>query len=290
MVHDRQGALAISEGSGRASRITPSLSVPWSFYYHAQMRPRSLDHFFVYHPSPWIDRDWRRWSGLPLEDVWFRSLDDTKLFGWYVDVPHSPATLLWTHGNAGNIIHRLDNLAELYRLGLSVFVFDYRGYGRSEGHPSEKGLYQDGLAAYDYVAKTRRIPATRIIIFGRSLGASVAGEISASRPVGGVILESSFPSVPAVARLYYPWLPAHWLLRGRFNLLDRLPRIQAAVLVIHGDRDTIIPLQLGQQVFEAAREPKSFYVIHGADHNNTYIVGGQPYFHRIKQFILENVK
>ncbi len=249
-----------------------------------------LDQLFVYHPHPWIERDWARTSGLPLEDVWFQSRDGTKLFGWYVEAGPSAPVLLWCHGNAGNVIHRLDNLAELYRLGLSVFIFDYRGYGRSTGKPTEDGLYQDALAAYGYLVSTRGVRPERLILFGRSLGASVAGTVASQRPAAGLILESPFPSIAAMARTHYLGLPLHWLLSGRFPLDERLSRVSLPVLVIHGDRDDIVPIALGREVFAAAREPKSLYVIEGANHNDTYQIGGRAYFQRLKQFIHDIVR
>jgi fermentation-respiration switch protein FrsA (DUF1100 family) len=129
-----------------------------------------LDQFFVYHPEPWKEGDWSAAGGVPLEDVWFQAPDGTKLFGWYAEQSAASPVLLWCHGNAGNMIHRLDNLRALYRLGLSVFLFDYRGYGRSQGRPSENGLYQDAIGAYDYLTRVRRIRPERLVIFGRSLG------------------------------------------------------------------------------------------------------------------------
>ncbi|MGQ0811522.1 MAG: alpha/beta hydrolase [Nitrospiraceae bacterium] len=243
-----------------------------------------LDQFFVYHPYPWEDRDWAKATGLPLENVWFRAADGTKLFGWYVESSATPAVILWCHGNAGNIIHRLDNLQELHRIGFSVFLFDYRGYGRSEGRPSERGLYSDAVGSYEYLTRQRRIRPERLIIFGRSLGAAVAGELAVQRPASAMILESCFPSVEALAKFHYG-LPLHWLLGARFSLIDRLPALSLSKLIIHGDLDDIVPLELGRQVFEAATQPKLFYVVRGADHNNLYHVGGAPYFHRLKEFI-----
>ena len=244
-----------------------------------------LDQFFVYHPDPWKDQYWKARSGLPLEEVWFQSGDGTKLFGWYVESAATSAVVLWCHGNAGNIINRLENLRELYRIGLSVFIFDYRGYGRSQGSPSEEGLYQDALGAHDYLTRTRMIPPDRIVIFGRSLGAAVAGELAVQKPAAGLILESSFPSIAAVAKFHYGGLPLHWLLGAEFTLIDRLPHLSLSKLIIHGDQDDIIPLELGRQVFEAAKPPKFFYAIPGADHNNTYQVGGTAYFRRLAEFI-----
>ena len=165
-----------------------------------------------------------------------------------------------------------------------MFLFDYRGYGRSQGRPSEEGLYQDALGAHDYLTRTRMICPERIVIFGRSLGAAVAGELAAEA-CRGLILESSFPSIAAVAKFHYGGVPVHWLLGADFTLIDRLPQLSLPKLIIHGDKDDIIPLELGRQVFEAAKPPKSFYVIAGADHNNTYQVGGAAYLRRWAEFV-----
>ena len=214
-----------------------------------------------------------------------QAADGARLFGWYVESSATNAVLLWCHGNAGNIINRLENLKLLYQLGLSVFLFDYRGYGRSQGRPSEEGLYQDALGAHDYLTRTRMIRPERIVLFGRSLGAAVAGELAAQKLAAGLILESSFPSIEAVAKFHYGGVPVHWLLGADFKLIDRLPQLSLPKLIIHGDQDDIIPLELGRQVFEAAKPPKFFYVISGADHNNTYQVGGAAYFRRFAEFV-----
>ncbi|MCC6139959.1 MAG: alpha/beta hydrolase [Nitrospira sp.] len=248
-----------------------------------------LDQFFIYHPEPWENRDWKGVSGLPLEDVWFQSADGTKLFGWYVEARADAGVLLWCHGNAGSVIHRLDNLRELYRLGLSIFLFDYRGYGRSQGKPSEEGLYRDAISAYDYLTRVRQIRSERMVVFGRSLGAAVATDLVSQKPVAGLILESPFPSIAAVAQHHYGGMPVHWLLGAEFKLIDRLPQLSLPTLVIHGDRDDIIPIAFGRQVFEAAKPPKWWYPIVGADHNNTYQVGGSAYFRRFAEFIRQAI-
>jgi len=249
-----------------------------------------LDRFFVFHPDAWDDQDWKLRSGLPLEDVWFSSADGTKLFGWYVEASADRPVILWCHGNAGNVINRLDNLGRLLRSAFSVFVFDYRGYGRSQGRPSEEGLYLDAVGAYDYLTRTRMIRPERLILFGRSLGAAVAGDLASQKPAAGLVLESSFPSIEAVAKFHYGGLPLHWLLGAEFRLIDRLPNLSLPKLIIHGDQDDIIPLALGRHVFEGSLSPKSFYVIAGAGHNNTYIVGGNAYFRRFAEFSLSAVR
>jgi hypothetical protein len=244
-----------------------------------------LDRQYVYFPAPWEPRDWAQASGLPLEEVWFRAKDGTRLFGWFLQAPPlAAAVLLWAHGNAGNIIHRLDPLAELHRRGLSVFIFDYRGYGRSKGTPSEEGLYLDALAAYDHLLNERKIPPARIIAYGSSLGAAVAGELARQRLVAGLILETPFPSVEAVARSAFRGLPAHLFVQARYELARRLGQVRVPVLVLHGDRDSMIPFELGRAVFDAANEPKEFVTVHGADHNDLHLVGGETYYQAILQF------
>lgn len=244
----------------------------------------SLDQRYVYFPSKWEPGDWAQRSGLPLKDVWFHAADGVRLHGWLVTAPQSSAVLLVCHGNAGNLLHRLEFIAELYRRGVSVFMFDYRGYGQSDGTPSEPGLYQDALAAYDVLAQ-RHVPPERIVLMGTSLGAAVATELATKRKAAGLILETPFPSIAAMVRAHYGVLPLHLLLYARYNLSQRLPNVHAPILVLHGDRDTIVPTALGRQVYEAASEPKEFYLIPGADHNDTYVVGGEPYFQRLLAFI-----
>lgn len=244
-----------------------------------------LDRLFLYHPAPWEERDWARLSGLPLEEVRFRAKDGPELFGWYLRAPRSSAVLLWCHGNAGNVTHRLENLRALYQTGLSVLLFDYRGYGRSEGRPSEQGLYRDALAAYDHLVTHQHIDSERLVLFGRSLGGAVAGELAVRRRAAGLILESTFPSVEAVARFHYWGLPAHWLIGAEFRLVDRLPHLMLPSLVIHGDQDDLIPPALGKAVFDALKGPKTFYLVKGADHNNLPFQGGLAYFTRLRSFI-----
>ena len=229
---------------------------------------------------------WRAVSRLPLEDVWFPAADGARLFGWYVEAAGTNAVLLWCHGNGGNIIHRLENLKRLYQLGLSVFLFDYRGYGKSQGlRPTESGLYQDALGAYDYLVRRRNVQPERLVIFGRSLGASVARPRGA-KTGGGIdpgiaILASGRGDRPALLC----GLPVHWLLGAEFRLIDRLPHLLLPKLIIHGDQDKVIPIEFGREVFEAAKPPKEWYVIPGAGHNDTYLIGGGLYFRRLTQFI-----
>lgn len=244
-----------------------------------------LDDRFVYFPTAWEDQDWHELSQLPLEETWFRAEDGTRLFGWYVEPLNAEAVLLWCHGNAGSIIHRLDHLSGFYSHGLACFLWDYRGYGRSEGSPSEEGLYLDVQAAYDHLTSAKGIAPGRLIGYGQSLGAAVVGELALRRPLAGLILESSFPSVPEVAKRYYAGLPVHLMVQARYDLAARIGRVKAPVLVLHGDKDSMIPIEMGKAVFEAAHEPKEFYRVPGADHNDVYLAGGEDYFQRVLHFV-----
>jgi fermentation-respiration switch protein FrsA (DUF1100 family) len=250
-----------------------------------------LDQFFVFHPERWHEKDWRAASGLPLEDAWFPAADGTKLFGWYVEAQEDSPVILWCHGNAGNIVNRLDNLRFLFRRNLSVFLFDYRGYGKSQDRrPSEEGFYLDAIGAHDYLTRVRMIRPERLVIFGRSLGAAVAGDLAVHKPAAGIILESAFPSIEAVAKFYYGGLPVHWLLGAEFRLIDRVPALSLPKLMIHGEQDDIIPLELGRQVFDGAKPPKSFHLIAGARHNDTYQVGGSSYFQVFADFASRSIR
>ena len=244
-----------------------------------------FENFFVFQPSPWDNQNWLQLSGLPLEEVWLPVDDEVTIFGWYVQARPALATLLWCHGNAGNVSHRLDNIRQLYHRGFSIFIFDYRGYGRSTGTPSEAGLYQDALASYDYLIQQRKILANNLIIFGRSLGACVAGKVARQRASAGLVLEGAFPSIQAMADHHYWGLPASWLMNAKFNLVQKVASLHLPLLVIHGERDSIVPMKLGRQVFDAANEPKQWVVVTGAGHNNVPIVGGESYFQDMERFI-----
>lgn len=246
-----------------------------------------LDRKYVFLPDPWLEGDWKVASGLPLKETWFTASDGVKLFGWHLSARESPGVLLWCHGNAGNMISRLESMKAFYRRGLSVFLFDYRGYGKSVGVPSEAGLYRDGIAAWDHLVRERNVPENRVVVFGRSLGAAVAAEVARSRPAAGLILEAAFPSIEAVARRMFGGMPAHLLLKSRFPLVETLGNVKAPVLVLHGDRDSMIPFEMGREVFRAAREPKRFYRIAGAAHNDTCEKGGAAYLEEIFGFVRE---
>ena len=224
--------------------------------------------------------------GLAYETVRLTAGDGTRLHAWFVPATTARGTLLFSHGNAGNIAHRLDSIALFHSLGLNVLIFDYRGYGESEGKPSEKGTYLDVQAAWGYLLEERMISPQEIIIFGRSLGAAIAADLASRNPSAGVILESAFTSVPDMAASLYPWLPVRLLSRYRYNNLDKVERITSPLLVVHSREDEIIPYVHGEQLFAHANEPKRFLELRGG-HNGGYHVSRERYTTSMQQFLDE---
>ena len=244
-----------------------------------------LDRYFIYFPDREVSQDPGD-KGLRYEDVTLVAADGIRLHGWFVPGP-GEITLVWFHGNAGNISHRMENLVDLHdRLGLNVFVFDYRGYGRSEGRPSEQGTYLDAEAALAYVKTRPDVDGRKIVLFGRSLGCAIAAEVTISNDVYAVVLESPFTSVQALAKRAYPFLPGIGaLVRTRYDTLSKVRQVSAPVMVLHGDRDDVAPFDMGRELFEAANPPKRFYSIAGAGHNDTYLVGGSAYYSALADFL-----
>ena len=225
---------------------------------------------------------------LPYEDIFLTTADGLKIHGWYIKHPEPLATLLFLHGNAGNISHRLDSLQIFHQLGLSVLIIDYRGYGRSQGHPSEQGTYLDAQAAWDYLLSRQHTAAQNIIIFGRSLGAAVAVQLAEQQPAGALIIESAFTSMVEMGKRYYPYLPVQWLARIRYPSIERIGNISCPLLVIHSPDDEIIPFELGEQLFASARRPKSFLKISGG-HNDGFLLTGETYINGIRSFLNEHL-
>ncbi len=221
--------------------------------------------------------------GLEYEDVLLETTDGVAIHGWLVHGETS-RVLLFFHGNAGNISHRLASIRQLVDLGPSIFIIDYRGYGQSGGRTTEAGLHRDADAAWRYLVETRGVPRQEIVIFGRSLGASVAARLAARvRPLG-LILESGFTSVPDVAQELYPWLPVRWLSRLRHATGDDVREIDCPVLVIHSRDDEIIPFHHGESIFEAAPEPRTLLALRGT-HNDAFLRDGRVYREGVAEFL-----
>jgi pimeloyl-ACP methyl ester carboxylesterase len=228
----------------------------------------------VYFPTKYPDGPWDAQALLHAKDVWLDTADSIRIHAWWV--PHEGASLvtLHLHGNAANITYRYSRFHEILAAGSAVLALDYRGYGKSHGRPTESGLYHDADAAYDYLLKAGFRP-NQIIVYGESLGTAIAVHLAARRPCAAVVLEAPFTSAKDVARTVAPVIGPMliWGLDSRV----KIGRIQAPVLFIHGDRDEIIPLRLGQELFAAAHEPKSFWLVPGAGHNDIAETAGASY-------------
>lgn len=222
--------------------------------------------------------------GLEYESVTIISGDGVKIHGWFVPARQERATLLYFHGNAGNISHRLDSLKIFNDLGFSCLIIDYRGYGESQGVISEKGIYLDAKAAWSYLVDIRKVPARQIIVFGRSFGGAIASYVASQHNPGALVLESSFTSVPDMAVRMYPLFPVRLLSRFQYNTKKMLLSVSCPVLVIHSPEDEIIPFTNGEELFESAREPKHFLEIQGG-HNGGYLASVSTYVNGINKFI-----
>ncbi len=243
-----------------------------------------LEKRFIYFPTRGHDVTPSE-LGLAREDVWLVAEDGVRIHGWYLPVREARWVTLVSHGNAGNISHRLDRALLLQgRLRSSVFLYDYRGYGASEGSPDEAGTYRDARAAYRYLVEQKHVKADELVLFGESLGCAVALELAVERPAAALVLEAPFTSVPDVARatLLAPLAP---FVRTRYDNLARISRLRMPLLVMQGDRDEVIPPALGRRLFDAAPEPKRYYAIPGAGHNDTYLVGGAAYWQALSDFL-----
>jgi hypothetical protein len=222
--------------------------------------------------------------GLDYESVTITTSDRIKLHGWFVPAQQERGVLLFFHGNAGNISHRLDLLEIFHNLDLSSLIIDYRGYGQSQGQVTEQGTYLDAEAAWQYLTRGRNIPVENIVIFGMSLGGAIAANLAARQQPAALILGSSFTSVPDMGAHLYPILPVRLLSRFRYDTRESLKSVTCPVLVIHSPDDEIIPFINGSKLFEAAKEPKSFLEIHGG-HNDGFLTSGKLYVDGLDKFI-----
>jgi fermentation-respiration switch protein FrsA (DUF1100 family) len=222
-----------------------------------------------------------------VEEVWLETPDGVRVHGIYAGAEYAFADLLFFHGNAGDLYDRLDNVSVLVRMGMNVLIMDYRGYGKSGGKPSEQVLYEDGLLAYRYLKEERGVDPARLVIFGRSLGGAVAIELGTQQPAAALIAESSFTSAQDLAKLHYSFLPGMLLgsMTHKFDSISKVPQLRSPILFIHGDSDTIVPVRMGRSLYDAAAEPKEWYEIRGADHNDMLMIGGADYFRRLIDFV-----
>ena len=244
-----------------------------------------LERFFLFFPTSEITTTPAE-LGVYYEDVYFTTDDGHRLNGWFIPGT-SEITWLWLHGNGGNISHRTQEIAQNHHLlGVNLFIFDYRGYGKSQGTPSEQGTYRDARAALAYLRSRPDVAPDQIVYFGRSLGAAVAVKLAVEHPPQGMILVAPFASLSDMARIHYPAIPgAAWLARNRYNSLARISANESPLLILHGDQDAIVPLSQGRKLFEAANQPKQFQLLPGAGHDDTYLTRRGAYWGTISSFL-----
>ena len=220
---------------------------------------------------------------LPFEDVYIKTGDGLKINGWFIPAANAKYTLLFFHGNAGNIEHRLDKLLLLWEIGLNIFIIDYRGFGKSEGRLTEEGFYLDANAAYNYLVNSRRLRPEEIILYGESLGTAVVIDLAAKVKVAAIIVEGAFSRGRDMAKHIYPFLPA-FLFSNKFDSLKKIKKVRAAKLFIHSINDEIVPLALVNKLYQAASSPKEFTELIGA-HNTAFLDSQEKYVSSISSFI-----
>ena len=221
--------------------------------------------------------------GLNYEDVTITTGDGIYLNGWFIPSDRPRATILLSHGNGGNISHRLEKITILHELDFDILIYDYRGYGRSTGRPSEEGLYRDAQAVYDYLVNEKRVLPEKIIAYGESLGGAVSIDLAGNHEVGGLIIESGFTSIHDMAKSVHLYVPGFFL-KTRFDSLKKIKEITVSKLIMHSPEDEIVPFKQGKQLFENAPGPKVFVELQGG-HNDGFLVSGEAYIKGIDDFI-----
>ena len=222
--------------------------------------------------------------GLPYEDIHLKTSGGIDLHGWYIPAPQPRGTVLFLHGNAGNISHRLDSVQMFHRLGYSTLIFDYRGYGNSGGKPSEQGTYRDAEAAWRYLTEQRHIPSCRIVLFGESLGGAVGAWLAARKKPAALVIASGFTSVPDLGQQLYPYFPIRLLARINYDTRESLRSVAAPVLIAHSPQDDIIPFEHGRALFAAANPPKQFLELAGG-HNDGFIFMRESWVRLLEDFL-----
>lgn len=245
-----------------------------------------LQSQLVYHPHKSITATPAD-LGYEYENVTIVTEDNNQLHGWFVPADTANLTVLYFHGNAGNISGRMETIQLLHQLGLNVFIFDYRGYGQSEGHPTEEGTYRDAEAAWNYLQSERDIPGSDIVIMGRSLGGSVAAWLAARKNPAASIIETTFTSAADLGADLYPWLPVRWMIKYEYNTLQNIQEIDSPVFMSHSRADQVVPFHHSKKLFEAANQPKVFLELEGT-HASGFLETGVKYRDALKSFLQDH--
>ncbi len=244
-----------------------------------------LENRLVYHPRPAA----KGWVPPPIDDiqeVFLDSADGNRLCAWWLPCPGSERSLLYLHGNAGNLSDRGDSIIKLRKhLDTSVLIVDYPGYGKSAGEPSEAGCYLAADAGYDYLVNPQMRDPKKLIVFGASLGGGVAVDLATRKPHHALVVVKSFTSLPDVGGKMFPWIPVRWIMRNQFRSIDKIGTLHTPVFIAHGDRDTIIPFEQSEVLFKAATEPKAFLNLKGQDHNDSFPL---EFFEELQAFLKKN--
>ncbi len=238
---------------------------------------------FLYRPSRRV-RHTPAELGLEYDNLHLTAADRIRLHAWYLPCREARATVLFCHGNKGNIGDRLESVKLFQKLGLNALLFDYRGYGESEGIPGEQGTYRDAEACWKYLTEERGVPAESLFLFGRSLGAAVAIHLAARKPCAGLIAESTFTSFPEIGAVRFPWLPVKLFSRYRYDSLREIRNVRVPVLIAHSPDDELIPFTHAERLHEAANEPKFFTRLTGG-HAKGFVLSGQSYEKALGAFI-----
>ena len=262
----------------RISLLTLILSLLFIFAYLRYFEKKG-----IYYPSKDIIYNPQD-VGLKYDDVYFETDDGLRLNAWFIPAEIPRGTLLFCHGNAGNLSHRVEIIEIFNKLNLNVFIFDYRGYGRSLGSPSEQGLYRDAQAAYQYLLSRNDIDKDKIVIYGKSIGANVAINLASKVSAACLISESGFTSAYDMGKKLFPYLPIKWIITTKFDAIEKIKRINIPKLIIHSQNDEIVPFKLGEKLFEAALQPKEFYQMRGT-HNAAIFMAPEEYSLRLDSFL-----
>jgi hypothetical protein len=269
----------------RAPALTAALSFV-ALFVALVLGLRWYEHQSMYFPTRDVFRSPAD-AGLAFEDVTLETADGETLHGWWVPSGRTDAlVVLFFHGNGGNVSHRLDKLAVLHDIGADTLIIDYRGYGKSSGTPSEHGIYRDALAAYRWLTVTRDVPPQRIVVYGESLGSAVAVHLASEAPLGGVVLESGFTSVMDIAQEMFPFLPVRWIVKHKYDSIEKVHRINAPLLILHSREDELFEMSHPERLLAAARPPKRLVEMQGG-HNDAYLVSAQTYRSALADFLTE---